>query len=192
MNAASQSVLSKAEFLGPTSHRESHPAKGDELRGFGVLHLLSWGRPSAIRWLVVSIVVDALKRMSVAGSSTHVGDEVLVTHPPLADRDSATAISDVSRIARLLATMFHFLPSLVFGGSVAAMLYAAATAGRRWAEFGDVSNEFFPAHADTLPVRSAVHVREPIYAESSKRVTDKVVELWHSVILPMNGLRGHA
>jgi hypothetical protein len=57
--------------------------------------LLKLGCPHAIRGLIVAVVVNTLDAISLAGSRSHIGQEVLEHIPSFADGNTACAVSIV-------------------------------------------------------------------------------------------------
>ncbi len=78
---------------GPAGLTNSHllPAKSDPFSGPSVRGLLCARGPSAVAWLVVPIVVDSLDR-ELWWARPHVGQEVLVGSPTLAERDASGSV----------------------------------------------------------------------------------------------------
>lgn len=84
--------------------------------------LLSRCRPFAIRWLIVSVVVDSIKTMIAGSSKAHIGKEIRETvYPSSADCYSAPTVTVISVAAFVEAALFHFLPGRVFWRSVHSM-----------------------------------------------------------------------
>lgn len=89
-----------------------------------VVCLLDMGCPSAIRRLVVAIVVDPVDRVLRSRAFAHISQERSEGRSPL--RTDGNTTSGVSSIKRLIfpfgiASLQHVLPDAVFSGSASAM-----------------------------------------------------------------------
>lgn len=102
-------------FCTPLSKRE-RAAVMDNLRiASTVVQLNIWRGPSAILRLVIAIVVDTIKRMSVRWSQSHVGQKVFEgTAPPFAHSDASSSVAPIGWPVRVFATRAHVRPCDVF------------------------------------------------------------------------------
>lgn len=79
-----------------------------------VVGLLSCCRPSAIRRLVVSGVVNAFNGMIQRWLQAHIGNEVLKLVPPFTYRDSPSSVTFKTRDVWIAAPSFHSCPRSIF------------------------------------------------------------------------------
>lgn len=79
-----------------------------------VARLLFRCRPSAVRRLVVSIVVYAVERVFRRWAISHVCQKIFKLEPPAADRYSTSTVIAKSFGARLVAATNHVAPDSVF------------------------------------------------------------------------------
>jgi hypothetical protein len=87
--------------------------------------LLLVGSPTAIGWLVVAIVVDAIKAVACSWMLAHVTREVLEAHevaamPAPTDSDAATAVTMKAMVVRVKAPIVHSQPSAIESAFLAA------------------------------------------------------------------------
>lgn len=107
-------IFRHAHKLAPVRYAQTYPINLYPSRKPGIAGLLSGQRPSAIARFVVSIVVDAVKRMSLGWTSTHVSEKVFKTvAPPLAHFNSSPPPSGIARIVWVMASKFHLCPDAV-------------------------------------------------------------------------------
>lgn len=100
--------VSFAELMSPLAMR--HKLIGLRL----IAPLLKTCRPSAVPWLVVPIVIDAVDRVLGRRLPSHVGKEVEIrVEPTLADRDASASVAVVHPVARIQAALFHAYPRQV-------------------------------------------------------------------------------
>lgn len=76
--------------------------------------LLFLGRPIAVVWFVVPIVVAALYARA-SGTLAHVGGEITKRFPPLANRDASASIIAPLMEVRVSTSVAHALPDSVKG-----------------------------------------------------------------------------
>lgn len=89
-------------------------AESDSDRISAIAVLLLFRAPYAIALRVVAIIVQALKG-SALWPPPHVGIKVFESLPSLADSDTARSIGIESTRFRVLASLTHQIPSVVFG-----------------------------------------------------------------------------
>ena len=102
------------------------------------MDLLKSCRPTTIFWRVVSIIVDAVERLS-AWPVAHVSKKILKFMPALADLDAATAVVDKIRRGWIFAAVKHARPTDVGSWSFAIHQMAVAWLRSCWhaaARFG--------------------------------------------------------
>ncbi len=78
--------------------------------------------PSAVRRFVITVIVDTVKGMARARAWANIcikRDEGFT--PSLAHGNSSASISRVDNPSRIFATLFHRLPSVVFGCAIHSM-----------------------------------------------------------------------
>ena len=78
-----------------------------------VFSLFLTGCPTAISWLVVSVVVDSIYRFT-GWPASHIGVEIFETSPTYANLDAAPSVVLVLGVVWVAATIFHGFPSFVF------------------------------------------------------------------------------
>lgn len=69
-------------------------------------------RPSAIFWMVISVVVDSIKRHTIRALA-HVTKEVLEEHPALTDGNTPTTVVRIVPVRRIKAAFFHCCPGFI-------------------------------------------------------------------------------
>lgn len=69
-------------------------------------------RPAAILWRVITSIVLALQRQP-SWAWSHVGEEVLVGLPPIANGDASTSVVDIVRPLRVVAARLHIAPRTI-------------------------------------------------------------------------------
>lgn len=77
------------------------------------MHLLLLRTPFAVARFIVSIVVDAVKRMSIRGWHPHVLDKTVNILPTCANRNAASTITAVGSFFRICASSPHLFPYAV-------------------------------------------------------------------------------
>jgi hypothetical protein len=75
--------------------------------------LLGLGRPTAIRRLVIAIVVIAFDAVTLARLWTHIFEEVVEAHPPFTNGDASTAVPRIAFVRRIEAPGLHVSPSIM-------------------------------------------------------------------------------
>ena len=83
-----------------------------------IVGLVSAVGPAAIFWLVISVIVSALKRVPLGGARTHIGKKQDEIEPPFADFDAASSIVGEAWVAGVAKTAQHAGPAIVFGDFV--------------------------------------------------------------------------
>ena len=103
-----------AEFFSPFGKTQSFAVIGNK-NVFGcVARLLSHGRPSAVFFVVVAVIVNAIKCACRGWPKPHIGNEVRKLLPSFADFDTAPRPSCMLRVVGLAATNKHAGPYFIF------------------------------------------------------------------------------
>lgn len=115
-DAPTKYLLSDAETSRPMRQHHSFALIGDVHGPAVIAALHKSGRPSAVRRLVVAIIVDAIKGHAVR-TIAHVRKEVLERMPPtVADANTARAVSTEVAVPRVIATLEHAVPRSELNG----------------------------------------------------------------------------
>lgn len=115
MNPCIYSRGATAKNSGPLYYWPRLTIGGDYVISSRVGGLLSFGSPSAIIGLVVTVIVFAVNGMLLAGPRPHIGIEVLERRQPaVANADSTPAVIGKARILLVEAPYFHICPCLIF------------------------------------------------------------------------------
>jgi hypothetical protein len=146
-----------------SSDQPSATKHSDALRRFGVAPLVSLlfasSGPATVVRFVVSVIVDAIKRMIGGRTSAHVGQEVFVrTAPPIAHLESATAVTWIPLVRRIRATLTHINPCVVLGRPLAATGIAVSRVA------GAAFVAVITAAAQRLPVLQVGPLHDPFIA----------------------------
>lgn len=86
-----------------------------------IRELFSLGGPSPISWLVIAVIVDAIKRFS-GRLLFYIGPEVRERMPSFANRDSSSSVPFKGCIIWIFASIYHRMPLPIqstFGTSMA-------------------------------------------------------------------------
>lgn len=119
MNAISKSAQAYTKLPGPFGQGKGFPVIGDKVVVAPVVGLFKKGRPSAIVWLIVAIIVDAIYRMFGGRARSHIRIERLVGFKPsFANADTAAAITTPILALSVCTSGNHFAPNVVFGNLV--------------------------------------------------------------------------
>lgn len=155
----SQCHARRGTFSKPTKHRaaiesetkrpfgdsEGLSVVGESVTGPPIAALNFASRPSAVRRLVVSVVVDAIERMLPRWTWPHVAKEVLKSPPSLADRDASPPVVRERAVKGVSAAPQHLRPRVVLSGrvlrAVSAIAALAMLRGRAIAQSGDLRVE---------------------------------------------------
>lgn len=160
--------------FGPCRDRLGFSLYRDQMIVSFIAALLFLSGPAAVPWLIVAVVVLALK-LHPWRASSHVSKKVLKTGtPPLAHRNAPPLIIG---IVLGKATGFGMCPRFIFTGLVHAMssrflcnqfsLEAAATVGPATAKVGSIDDVFSAAlapHEPVCPFGRPSNVRQPNYS----------------------------
>lgn len=130
-----QSISVCSHFIRPLGHRHGASCVGEQNIVFPVVALIFSVCPSAIVWLVVTIVVDAIKRVPW-GCFAHIGKKVFKRLPTLTNLYSALSMSGIARMIRALASHFHGYPNPVNLGVALAVRFGSRHLTKFTAETG--------------------------------------------------------
>ena len=79
-----------------------------------IIALLLARGPAAIARAIVAIISDALKRMLIGWSRSHICIEIVELLPSLAELDTSPAVVFIRRTSFILASFFHIEPRQIF------------------------------------------------------------------------------
>jgi hypothetical protein len=153
-----------------------------------VIHLLLRSRPANVARLVISIVVDAVYRMLLAGSSANVSEKSGETISPFfVHSDSPASPIGVSGKFCVVATLFDMTPGSVLLGAVALTVSFASEAA---AAFGIARPEctreykrFIAAFTSAEPAQEYPAVWAlPNYGEKPESLTSQILLSHPSII----------
>jgi hypothetical protein len=164
----------------------------------GVILLNLHRRPSAILRRIISIVVDSINGVFLAGLISHIVKEVLKRmSPPITNGDSTTTVVREPFVFFSVAPVPHARPRSVFSGAVHAVnrvffsydIVGVATAGGRFSCSEAITSHGgdIPAIADTLPhlafpARCLNVIWGAFYnSKFTEFLTSKVDELRHDI-----------
>ena len=101
--------------LRPLGYIHCPPLVGYQVIGSAVVALLCNCCPTAVGWLIVTVVIDAVKRVLLAGPRPHVFVESLegIT-PTTADLDTTAAVVVIVAVGRPGTSLDRRVPGLVF------------------------------------------------------------------------------
>lgn len=101
--------------LAPILDAKSHPVNGDILNGSRIKGLLPRGCPPAVSGLVMAIIVNSIYRVPLRGLFPHIFVEGFKTiKPSVANANSSPSISGVLVVFRVMASLLHDCPRLIF------------------------------------------------------------------------------
>jgi hypothetical protein len=113
--ATAHSLVLHSKLATPSSQRTNLTANFDCSRARSIVGLLFLRRPAAIFWAVVPIVIDAINRMFKRWARTHVAIEVFERiSPTIANGYSTTPVSRKLAALRVVASLLHCSPNVVF------------------------------------------------------------------------------
>lgn len=101
------------QFHSPRLNVLRSPVKRDHAGVSTVLGLLFFRRPLAITGAVVPIIINALNRVFLGWSFTHVIQKILKLLPACAHSNSAPTVALKTNTLRVLATLFHSDPDFI-------------------------------------------------------------------------------
>lgn len=116
-DSVSQNVVTHTVSFGHSEHAQCLPLKRQKVCAPSISGLFVWRGPSAVRSLVVSVVVDAVKRMSSGWFVSHVHHEAFKSthsknalHPSATDPNSSGAVISEFGILWISASTQHRRP----------------------------------------------------------------------------------
>lgn len=152
--------------------------------------LLSRGRPSAVLWFVSSVIVDAVKSMSLGWGFAHVLKKITEIKPSVANIDSPTRVFFIADMSRVAAPLDHHLPDRELPRACLAMLChlfkPKASAGLRGSGIKGISKDHrgLTAIAVAYPAWRFAFVfaarRSGDNNKASESLSSKIDERWHS------------
>lgn len=79
-----------------------------------IIHLFALSRPTAIIRFIVTVVVDAIKRMLFGGTFAHILKKVFKRlHPSVTNQDASAPVVRVDGFCGIVAPLFHFAPNIM-------------------------------------------------------------------------------
>ena len=151
--------LSQCETFSLTRHKDISPR---------ISGLLLSGRPAAIFWAIIAVVINSIKRVFVGGAITNILQEISKARcPSLANFDPAPTPQMILRGRRVCAAALHRIPCSIFRSSLRMPMYsarlrisfalqAAATARRSSPKVGTHHDSSATAVASAFPPRPTV------------------------------------
>lgn len=113
--------IAKNFFL-PSRHALCFSAKGNHGAATPISGLSGCGRPLAVFWLIISIIISSVKCMFWSGSQAHVGKEVLKRiAPSITNCNPSPAVSWPSLRLFITASVNHPMPNTIFARITSAM-----------------------------------------------------------------------
>ncbi len=180
-----KSLESESSSRGPISHCQGFSVVRQPDIASAVPRLLMKRRPATIPRLIVSGVVDPIQRMAIARLWSHVGQKVRKrSAPSFAHLNSTGTVVAIIGIVRRMASIFGFLPTVIFTSLVAAMfpeipgqlcLDAAAAHGLS----SDHGRAFWISPSSAIAMGSPIQMAESSnwsarYGPSAKTLPDQV------------------
>jgi hypothetical protein len=172
-----------------------------------ILNLLRTGRPSAIRWLIIAIIIDAIYRQFWTRTPAHISQEIAKIFPSFTNTDSSASPVSPFRILGIRAALNHSSPNIIFCGSFFPSIFSmleipismmtATTAGSSASIFSReiiAKKHFFysavasakPSRATFADFRCSANNQEPV--KSLARPINKCIR--HAVIIPLPAWQG--
>lgn len=112
-----------AKLYTPLFHRLRNAVDCGKQCISAVVDLLHISGPPAIRWLVIAIVINPIKRVFAGRLSSHISKEVLERiKPAITNSDPSFSIQVIPRGRRICAPHFHGCPCAIFGRSGSTVL----------------------------------------------------------------------
>lgn len=111
---AAQCVVLDSRASCPLHERLCYSVNGEIARIASIVLLFCSGSPLAVVWLIVAIVLNAVKRQA-SGALAHIGKKVFKFTPALADSDAPAAIVGPEAVSRVTAASQHRTPRRMCG-----------------------------------------------------------------------------
>lgn len=176
-----------SEFVGPSLHRLRPAVERKEPIDPRIASLFLECCPPAVVGFIVAIYVDAVYRVIRRWLRPHIGQEVLErVAPPVANRDTASAVMFPSDCIRIRAAVLESLPGAILRGvrpvvpqfqfSDALSFQASATLGQAAGESGSGDDNLCAAVANARPVYSRPPVREADNSEPRESLAREIFE----------------
>jgi hypothetical protein len=179
IESISQRGLRDTGLSGPVCEAHGPSVNGEPLIEARVSNLLILRRPAAVTRVVISVVVNTVKRMFL-WARTHIGDKGLIGAPSFADGYTASSIAWKVSGVWVSAPLMHSGPDSVLAPSVATggrsvrgvpdhkhfSVSAPATGSKAIGEISGRGLMCLPAGAVTEPVNRTL--MDAIYAHDAK------------------------
>lgn len=119
LESIEQRMNSNSEMSSPFGNSHFLSVKFDQSRARPISCIFVTGRPSAIAWLIVSIIVNSINRVFSTWPWANICFKFLKAVSPLvANRDSSGTVANICRMIFVVASTFHPLPYHVKLGAV--------------------------------------------------------------------------
>lgn len=172
------------------THQWADPFPSLRLAIAKIVSLLGQGRPPAISWLVVSIVINAIKGMFPGRTFAHVSQEILKNFPAPTYRDSTANIMFRFISSGIRAALPHVNPRHVLRGAGLPMLvlHSGGCFGLKASTaFGVPCKQKIAAHnrlCSTLAVALPSHIAARIWNpandyQTTKAPSGQIAQRWH-------------
>lgn len=98
--------------------------------------------PSAIFRIVISVIINAVKRVFICRTWSHVGNKIVEQKPSFANRNPSTSVMTKEFYIRISAASFHCAPSKILGLTKIPFFFALNTAARFTVATVNISQKF--------------------------------------------------
>ncbi len=187
-------VHAHAGHFGQLSSRHRASAKNSKHRGPFVSILLLACSPTAVSRLIISVIVETIKRVSLGRLIPHVCIKIKEDRPSFADSYPPASVIAVRDVERVRAARFHKPPrkpcwsarQTVDAVNLACDFLVKASARLRHSpeKVLDVGGLFSPAVAETVKAPSAIkHGSFRVYQQAAKTLANDRCPSIHSIII---------
>ena len=160
MNTTIESVPFDAKSLGPFRYAEGFAIQSEQAVATHVALLLLWCSPSAIRFLVISVLIgETVDAMFQRRGRPHIIQKCFNPTPPLlAHRNAASAIPWVMHVIRVIASLFNRGPYHKFSAMTEPVLeyyflvVTPAAYGRPIPQIFTEADTLYPAVTTAKPI----------------------------------------
>lgn len=83
-----------------------------------IVSLLFWCRPTAVRWRIIAIIVDAIKHQPWRAAA-HVSQKIFESIPAPANSNAASAVTMIGGVIGIETARAHRAPASIFGANFA-------------------------------------------------------------------------
>ena len=157
-----------------------------------VFSLFASSRPTTVGWLVIAVVIEAIKGMKRAWAAPHVGDEIDVSRPAFTASNAASTVSFVGFTSWVVAPLAHTAPDSPFWSFVRFSVNAvtrdiqfstktSARTGMTVAQASACDEKLFSAITFDPPFHMSMCVGEN--GQSFKTLTRDIDEFGHCLLL---------